>query len=166
MKFCKICIGYWNDICNSQHTNINFLLRFPLYWSNMHLKQEVTSTMLKILKLKLLYWICENKQSVKNLQFNINILGDPNITYNHWNPDQGPNQSGFIFASGSHEDCALMKIHDGFRWYDYECSLFLYHYSFICQHGNKVLRMFFFFTKCLLAKIIASKLTINADSTK
>uniref|UniRef100_A0A8W8JZS4 C-type lectin domain-containing protein n=1 Tax=Magallana gigas TaxID=29159 RepID=A0A8W8JZS4_MAGGI len=64
--------------------------------------------------------------------------GDPKMTYSHWSSGQGPSQSGFLFSDGGHEDCALMKIHDGFRWHDYECSLFLYHYSFICQHDKLV----------------------------
>eukprot|EP00105_Crassostrea_gigas_P010869 XP_011426290.2 PREDICTED: C-type mannose receptor 2-like [Crassostrea gigas] len=64
------------------------------------------------------------------------VAGDPKMTYSHWGPGQGPSQSGFLFSDGGHEDCALMKIHDGFRWQDYECSLFFYHYSFICQHDK------------------------------
>ena len=60
------------------------------------------------------------------------------MTYSHWSPDQGPNQSGFFFSDGGHEDCALMKIHDEFRWHDYECSLIFYHYSFICQYGKSI----------------------------
>ncbi|XP_078339097.1 uncharacterized protein LOC144627097 [Crassostrea virginica] len=64
------------------------------------------------------------------------VSGDPTMTYSHWSPDQGPNQSGFFFSDGGHEDCALMKIHDEFRWYDYQCSLIFYHYSFICQYAK------------------------------
>ncbi|XP_078336878.1 uncharacterized protein LOC111134481 [Crassostrea virginica] len=64
------------------------------------------------------------------------VSGDPTMTYSHWNPDQGPNQGGFIFSDGGHEDCALMKIHDEFRWHDYECSLIFYHFSFICQYDK------------------------------
>ena len=60
------------------------------------------------------------------------------MTYSHWSPDQGPNQSGFFFSDGGHEDCALMKINDEFRWHDYECSLIFYHYSFICQYGKSI----------------------------
>lgn len=90
-----------------------------------------------------------------------NRLGDPKMTYSHWGPGQGPSQSGFLFSDGGHEDCALMKIHDGFRWQDYECSLFFYHYSFICQHGN--MSILCIFLQCIL---IASKLIIHADSTR
>lgn len=64
------------------------------------------------------------------------------MTYSHWSSGQGPSQTGFLFSDGGHEDCALMKIDDGFRWHDYECSLLFYHYSFICQHGKVVISAF------------------------
>lgn len=85
--------------------------------------------------------------------WNEHHLGDPKMTYSHWSPGQGPSQSGFFFANGAQEDCALMQIHDGFRWHDYECSFFLYHYSFICQHGKVVVdrimkcKLIFIFSK-------------------
>nr|XP_022335749.1 macrophage mannose receptor 1-like [Crassostrea virginica] len=62
------------------------------------------------------------------------VSGDPSMPYSNWEPGEGPYQSGFLFVSGDLEDCALMRIEDGFRWHDYPCSNFLYHYSFICQH--------------------------------
>ncbi|XP_062574062.1 uncharacterized protein LOC134235898 [Saccostrea cucullata] len=62
------------------------------------------------------------------------VSGDPRMPYSNWESGQGPSQSGFLFAAGDLEDCALMKIQDGFRWHDYPCSNFFYHYSFICQH--------------------------------
>lgn len=46
--------------------------------------------------------------------WNEHHLGDPKMTYSHWSPGQGPSQSGFFFANGAQEDCALMQIHDGF----------------------------------------------------
>lgn len=62
------------------------------------------------------------------------VSGDPSMPYSNWEPGQGPSQSGFLFAAGDLEDCAIMRIQDGFRWHDYPCSNFFYHYSFICQH--------------------------------
>ncbi|XP_056008877.1 macrophage mannose receptor 1-like [Ostrea edulis] len=63
------------------------------------------------------------------------VAGDPKMTYSNWKSGQGPSQSGFFLSSGSFEDCALMRVDDGFRWHDYDCSNILYHYSFICQYA-------------------------------
>ncbi|XP_062619055.1 perlucin-like protein [Saccostrea cucullata] len=64
------------------------------------------------------------------------VSGDPRMSYSNWEPGQGPSQSGFFLASGTIEDCALMRVDSGFRWHDYDCSSIFYHYSSICQYDT------------------------------
>ncbi|XP_061196849.1 C-type mannose receptor 2-like [Saccostrea echinata] len=64
------------------------------------------------------------------------VSSDSNMSYSNWEHGQGPSQSGFFLASGSLEDCALMRVDSGFRWHDYDCSSIFYHYSFICQYDT------------------------------
>lgn len=60
------------------------------------------------------------------------------VSFNRFASGQGNNHnSGFLFASGSNEDCALIRRDDGGQWHDYPCSppvLGLgYHYTYICE---------------------------------
>ncbi|KAK3583797.1 hypothetical protein CHS0354_022842 [Potamilus streckersoni] len=50
--------------------------------------------------------------------------------YRKWAPDQ---PSCYIFTP-CHEDCANLRLSDGYKWHDYPCDTpGLYEYSYICQ---------------------------------
>ncbi|CAC5407408.1 unnamed protein product [Mytilus coruscus] len=60
------------------------------------------------------------------------------VTYGHFAKGQGNNHNtGFFFAGGSNEDCALIRRSDGGLWHDYPCHPILgnigYHYTYACE---------------------------------
>ncbi|XP_071145011.1 uncharacterized protein [Mytilus edulis] len=60
------------------------------------------------------------------------------VTYRHFANGQGNNHdTGFLFAGGSNEDCALIRRSDGGLWHDYPCHPIVgnmgYHYTYACE---------------------------------
>ncbi|XP_063410144.1 aggrecan core protein-like [Mytilus trossulus] len=60
------------------------------------------------------------------------------ISYSRFADGQGNNHnSGFLFANGGNEDCALIRRDDGGHWHDYPCQpifgAFGYTYSYACE---------------------------------
>ena len=42
------------------------------------------------------------------------------------------------------EDCAVLRLDEGYKWHDYFCAATRFEYAFICQYGKfmvKVLRI-------------------------
>jgi hypothetical protein len=58
------------------------------------------------------------------------------IGWSFWRSGQGPSQSGFLFVRGTWEDCAQIRLHDGYKWHDYPCDGLLSHYSYICEYSK------------------------------
>lgn len=63
------------------------------------------------------------------------LIGEK-ITWENWERGQGPTNRGFLHPSGIFEDCALLKINDGYRWHDYLCSSKLFEYTSICEYSK------------------------------
>ncbi|XP_071147438.1 uncharacterized protein [Mytilus edulis] len=60
------------------------------------------------------------------------------VAYGHFAKGQGNNHNtGFLFAGGSNEDCALIRRSDGGLWHDYPCNPIVgnlgYHYTYACE---------------------------------
>ncbi|CAG2219740.1 unnamed protein product [Mytilus edulis] len=60
------------------------------------------------------------------------------ISYSRFANGQGNNHnSGFLFANGGNEDCALIRRDDGGHWHDYPCQPIFgaigYTYSYACE---------------------------------
>ncbi|XP_076086405.1 lithostathine-1-like isoform X2 [Mytilus galloprovincialis] len=60
------------------------------------------------------------------------------LAYGHFAKGQGNNHNtGFLFAGGSNEDCALIRRSDGGLWHDYPCHPIVgnigYHYTYACE---------------------------------
>ncbi|XP_063410145.1 lithostathine-1-alpha-like [Mytilus trossulus] len=57
------------------------------------------------------------------------------MTWGYWQHGQGVTQTGFLFAKGTFEDCAQIRVNDGYKWHDFPCSGGpAYHYSSICEY--------------------------------
>ncbi|XP_069116577.1 C-type mannose receptor 2-like isoform X1 [Argopecten irradians] len=59
------------------------------------------------------------------------------LSYGYWHPGEGPTH-GFLFSKAGYEDCALMRLNDGGRWFDYDCGTILYHHTSICEYQKLV----------------------------
>ena len=58
------------------------------------------------------------------------------IGWSFWRKGQGQSEHGFLFSSGEWEDCAQIRLIDGYKWHDYPCNGFLSHYSCICEYSK------------------------------
>ncbi|XP_052083621.1 mucin-2-like [Mytilus californianus] len=81
------------------------------------------------------------------------------VTYGHFAKGQGNNHNtGFLFAGGSNEDCALIRRSDGGLWHDYPCHPIVgnigYHYTYACE-----------FPKIKMATTLAPMTNISSSAT-
>ncbi|XP_063410552.1 gamete and mating-type specific protein A-like [Mytilus trossulus] len=81
------------------------------------------------------------------------------ISYSRFADGQGYTNSGFLFANGGNEDCALIRRDDGGQWHDYPCQpifgTFGYTYSYACE-----------FPKIEMATTLAPMTTMSSSTMK
>ena len=82
-------------------------------------------------------------QILENNSVFIAFLIGTKIAYGHFASGQGNNHnSGFLFTSGSSDDCALLRRDDGGQWHDYPCHPPIanigYHYSYACEFRKQL----------------------------
>lgn len=52
-------------------------------------------------------------------------------TYSNWDSGQ---PSCFLPDFFCHEDCAVLRVDEGYKWHDYLCGSDLYKYGYVCQY--------------------------------
>ncbi|XP_062619054.1 perlucin-like protein [Saccostrea cucullata] len=89
------------------------------------------------------------------------ISGDKTMRYSNWQDGQGT-RAGSHIPDSDLDDCALMRVDYGFKWYDVPCRNKYLKYSYICQYemGNSGERIYNE-SRVLMSLLVITLLAMN-----